>query len=169
MLFPDRKNYNSSVMISTKDFHAEFVKHNKKYCKPYEFVRIVSLFHKKLKEKMMNTGELIELPFLGKFGFQYVTPEDDFAVFGTPRINDSKKAEYWLSQDQEHYHEIDNTAFFTDQPRLTPVWFKPKNWRGMTRRCSKCFILKMSRDVQRNAIKKFKDGELLFYKFNFIQ
>lgn len=167
MLFPDKKNYNSSMMISTEYFHAAFVIFNKKYCKPYEFIRIVSLYNKKIKERMMNTGELIELPYIGKFGFQYVTPEDDFKVFGTPRINDSKKAEYWLSQDDEHYHEIDNVQFYTDQPRLISIWFRPKSWVKMKRHCSKCFVLKMSRDIQRNATARFKNNTLCFYKFNF--
>lgn len=165
MLFPDRRNYNSSVMVSTADFHAEFVKYNKKYCKPWQFVRIVVLFNKKLKAKMMSKGGLIDLPYIGKFGFNYVTPEDDYAVFGTPRIDDGRKAEYWLSQDDLHYHEISNVAFFTDQPRLQPVWELPTSWNGSKKAIAKCFLLKIARDIQRNAIAKFKSGDYFYDRY----
>ena len=169
MLFPDRKNYNSSVMMSTSDFHAAFVVFNKKYCKPYEFVRIISAFNKRLKAKMMNTGNLVELPYIGKFGFKWVSPEDDFKVFKTPRINGGEKAEYWLSQDDEHYHEISNVPFYTDEPRLNPLWIKPKSWGRMKKYCSRVFLLKMSRDIHRNAIAKFKSGDLLFEQYTYIR
>ena len=165
MLFLDKKTYCSSVMLTTSDFHADFVKFNKKYCKPYEFVRIISAFNKGIKKKMMNTGEFIELPYIGRFGFLYVTPEDDYKIFGTPRTDDSKKAAYWLSQDDEHFHEIDNTQFYTDQARLAPLWFKPKDWVRMKRHCAKCFVLKISRDIHRNAITKFRSEELYYHQY----
>lgn len=165
MLFPDKKTYYSSSMLTTPDFHAEFVVFNKKYCKPFEFVRIISAFNKGIKKKMMNTGDLVELPYIGKFGFQYVSPEDDYKVFGTPRTDDSKKAAYWLSQDDEHFHEIDNMMFYTEQPRLMPVWYKPKSWKSMKRHCARCYALRFSRDILRNAIAKFKNEELYYYQY----
>lgn len=125
------------------------------------FSRIVCSWGKEIGEYISTTGNIFELPYLGRIGFEQVSAEDFYIERRSIPVDYSEKYKYWASQTELTFNEIDNSSFYTNKPVVRAVWKLYKRL-GLEKNVRlKAYDISFSRKISRKLKENFNNGMYL--------